>query len=242
MKDALPGAFFAAVKLLHRQFVRRKHHRDHLIVILQFSVNLFILILYKERYGISADSPCAHLKEEEWLRGIATWRSKRTTGSVSRMLKAGRVVEVNNPARTQAIDRMRKHRANGLRVEQPSEPRSSSCDSKSYILPGGQGSSLFLVFLERWLSVSWRLGVIHIESPTQKDYPLGSFFDEWSQRFSSLGYPSTLDVTTGWQIWINGKPYTGNFRTIPLTAHELITLAYNSPGVKPDTSYSWNGL
>jgi hypothetical protein len=57
-----------------------------------------------------------------------------------------------------------------------------------------------------------------------------------------LGYPSTLDVTTGWQIWINGKPYTGDFRTIPLTSHELITMAYNSPGVKPDTSYSWNGL
>jgi hypothetical protein len=93
-----------------------------------------------------------------------------------------------------------------------------------------------------WLHTHDSSGVIHIESPTQKDYPLGSFFDEWSQRFSSLGYPSTLDVTTGWQIWINGKPYTGNFRTIPLTAHELITMAYNSPGVKPDTSYSWNGL
>ncbi|HYL42911.1 MAG TPA: hypothetical protein VEU97_05960 [Ktedonobacteraceae bacterium] len=47
---------------------------------------------------------------------------------------------------------------------------------------------------------------------------------QWSQRFSSLGYPSALDVTTGWQAWINGKPYTGDFRTIPLTAHELITI------------------
>jgi hypothetical protein len=27
-----------------------------------------------------------------------------------------------------------------------------------------------------------------------------------------------------------------------ITSHELITMAYNSPGVKPDTSYSWNGL
>jgi hypothetical protein len=93
-----------------------------------------------------------------------------------------------------------------------------------------------------WLHTHDTTGVVHIESPTQKDYSLGNFFDEWSQRFSTLGYPPELDFTSGWQIWINGKPYSGNFRNIPLTAHELITMAYNSPNVKPDTTYAWNGL
>ncbi len=93
-----------------------------------------------------------------------------------------------------------------------------------------------------WLHTHDTTGVIHIESPTQKDYTLGNFFDEWSTNFSSLGYPSQLALTAGWQIWVDGKPYTGDFHNIPLTAHKLITMAYNSPGVKPDTTYAWNGL
>ena len=93
-----------------------------------------------------------------------------------------------------------------------------------------------------WLHTHDTTGIIHIESPTQKDYTLGNFFDEWSANFSSLGYPSQLALTTGWQIWVDGKPYTGDFHNIPLTAHKLITMAYNSPGVKPDTTYAWNGL
>jgi len=64
----------------------------------------------------------------------------------------------------------------------------------------------------------------------------------WENRFSQLGYPSQLDLTEGWQVYVNGKPFTGDFHTIPLQAHTLITLAYNSPGVRPDTNYNWNGL
>lgn len=93
-----------------------------------------------------------------------------------------------------------------------------------------------------WLHTHDTTGVIHIESPTQKNYTLGNFFDEWSQRFSSLSYPSELDLTSGWQIWVNGKPYSGDFHNIQLTAHELITLAYNSPNAKPDKTYSWGNL
>ncbi|HLH60485.1 MAG TPA: hypothetical protein VKV20_02280 [Ktedonobacteraceae bacterium] len=93
-----------------------------------------------------------------------------------------------------------------------------------------------------WLHTHDTTGVIHIESPTQKDYTLGNFFDEWSTHFSSLGFPTQLASTAGWQVWVNGKPYSGDFHNITLTAHELITLAYNSPGVKPDTVYAWNGL
>lgn len=93
-----------------------------------------------------------------------------------------------------------------------------------------------------WLHTHDTTGVIHIESPTQKNYTLGNFFDEWSGNFSSLGYPTQLASASGWTVWVNGKPYTGDFHNIQLTAHELITLAYNSPGVKPDTTYAWNGL
>ncbi|HLI68841.1 MAG TPA: hypothetical protein VKV19_03710 [Ktedonobacteraceae bacterium] len=29
---------------------------------------------------------------------------------------------------------------------------------------------------------------------------------------------------------------------VQMAKHSLITLAYNSPEVKPDTTYAWNGL
>jgi hypothetical protein len=93
-----------------------------------------------------------------------------------------------------------------------------------------------------WLHTHDQSGVIHIESPTAKTYPLGTFFREWEDHFSSLGFPPQLATTTGWKAYVNGKPYTGDFNNIQLTAHLLITLAYNSPNAKPDTTYSWGSL
>jgi hypothetical protein len=64
----------------------------------------------------------------------------------------------------------------------------------------------------------------------------------WQDYFSSLGYPSQLNAPNGWTIYVDGKPYTGDFHAIQLQRHALITMAYNSPGVAPDTTYSWGSL
>lgn len=92
-----------------------------------------------------------------------------------------------------------------------------------------------------WLHTHDTSGVIHIESPANRTFTFGNFLDEWSQHFSSLGYPSQLN-SANWQVWVNGKAYSGDMHNIVLKAHDIITLAYNSPGVKPTTSYNWNGL
>jgi hypothetical protein len=93
-----------------------------------------------------------------------------------------------------------------------------------------------------WLHTHNTDGIIHIESPAQKTYTLGNFLDEWQQRFRDLGYPSQLGLIDGWKIYVNGKPYSGTLQSIPLNAHALITLTYNSPNAQPDTTYSWQGL
>ncbi len=93
-----------------------------------------------------------------------------------------------------------------------------------------------------WLHTHDTTGVVHIEAPANRSFILGNFFDEWEQVFSSLNYPSQLDLSTGWTVYVNGNLYKGSFRNIPLQAHTIITMAYNSPGVKPVTSYNWNGL
>ncbi len=93
-----------------------------------------------------------------------------------------------------------------------------------------------------WLHTHSSDGVIHIEAPNGFSPTLKNFLDIWGTKFPQLGYPDQLDFTNGWQVYVNGKPFAGDFHTIPLSAHTLITLAYNSPGVKPDTTFNWNGL
>ncbi|MBA2394415.1 MAG: hypothetical protein H0V70_16930 [Ktedonobacteraceae bacterium] len=93
-----------------------------------------------------------------------------------------------------------------------------------------------------WLHTHDSTGVIHIEAPSEQSFTLNTFFQEWSTRFPQMTYPTELDSTSGWQVYVDGKPYTGDFHSITLVAHKLITLAYNSPGIKPDTTYAWQGL
>lgn len=114
-------------------------------------------------------------------------------------------------------------------------------DGKPYALPAtiGIASDQSCYY---WLHTHKTDGVIHIESPDTNKYSLGTFFKMWEDHFSSLGYPSQLDSKDGWQVYVNGKPFSGDFRSIQLNTHELITMAYNSPGITPDTIYSWGTL
>jgi hypothetical protein len=85
-----------------------------------------------------------------------------------------------------------------------------------------------------WLHSHTQDGVIHIESPTQQVYTLGNYFDIWGQPLSSTQVgPATGQVTA----WVNGQPFSGNPRTIPLIAHALIQLDVGSktPGPQPFT-------
>ncbi len=93
-----------------------------------------------------------------------------------------------------------------------------------------------------WLHTHDDSGVIHIEAPTGSSFTFGNFLDIWEQRFRQLGYPDQFADPAGWQVYVNGKPLSGDFRRIPLHSHLLMTLAYHSPGVQPDTNYDWNGL
>lgn len=93
-----------------------------------------------------------------------------------------------------------------------------------------------------WLHTHDESGVIHIEIPSGVSVTFGNFLDIWAQQFRQLEYPSQLSDPVGWRVYVNGQPFTSDFHTIPLHSHTLLTLAYNSPDVKPDTNYHWDGL
>jgi len=86
-----------------------------------------------------------------------------------------------------------------------------------------------------WLHTHAADGIIHIESPVERTYTLGEFFDEWGQP---LG-PAQVGPVRGHLTAIyDGQVYRGNPRGIPLTAHAQIQLEIGTPLVAP-VSITW---
>lgn len=81
-----------------------------------------------------------------------------------------------------------------------------------------------------WLHTHAQDGIIHIEAPTQTTYTLGQFFAIWQQKLSAdqIG-PATGKVTA----YVDGKVFTGDPSSIPLTSREDIQLDLGTPGVGP---------
>jgi len=73
-------------------------------------------------------------------------------------------------------------------------------------------------------------GIIHIESPTQRIYTLGNFFDEWNQPLSGTQVAGDKGKVTA---FVNDKPWTKSPRDIPLLPHESIQLDVGKPTVAP---------
>jgi hypothetical protein len=81
-----------------------------------------------------------------------------------------------------------------------------------------------------WLHTHDETGVIHVESPQQRTFTLGNFFDIWHQP---LG-PDQLGPLTGpITAFVNGQPVSGDPRNIPLDARGVIQLDLGGPIVPP---------
>jgi Zinc-finger of C2H2 type len=83
-----------------------------------------------------------------------------------------------------------------------------------------------------WLHTHDESGVIHIESPVNRNYTLGQFFDIWNQK---LNNSQLLDnVANGKNtltVYLNGNkvPSGTNYRGIKLGSHDEIAIVYGTP-------------
>lgn len=90
-----------------------------------------------------------------------------------------------------------------------------------------------------WLHTHAADGIIHIESPVQRTYLLGNFFDIWKQPLSARRVgPARGRVVA----FFDGKTWPGNPRDIPLDAHAQIQLDVGRPLVVPVLISGWHGL
>ncbi len=77
-----------------------------------------------------------------------------------------------------------------------------------------------------WLHTHTADGIIHVESPTQRIYTLGNFFDEWHQPLSVDQVGTVHGPITA---YFNGVLWRKRLRDIPLTPHALIQLNVGQP-------------
>jgi len=108
----------------------------------------------------------------------------------------------------------------------------------SQVTPTGEGPVASGGQCIYWLHTHAPDGVIHIESPTQRIYTLGNFFDVWRQPLSGAQVASAKGTVT---TFVNGKPWTKSPRMIPLDPHAVIQISVGSP-VVPFHGMSWSGL
>jgi hypothetical protein len=107
------------------------------------------------------------------------------------------------------------------------------------ISPTAQGPFVTNGSCFSWLHTHAADGIVHIESPVQRVYTLGNFFDIWKQPLSrTQAGPARGPVT----VLYNGKVWTGNPRDVPLHAHAQIQLEVGKPLVAPENITNWGGL
>jgi len=90
-----------------------------------------------------------------------------------------------------------------------------------------------------WLHTHAADGIIHTESPVDRTYTLGNFFDVWGQPLDRDQVGPTHGRVTA---LVNGRRFTGNPRAIPLLAHAQIQLEVGRPLVPPEVIAFPNGF
>lgn len=99
----------------------------------------------------------------------------------------------------------------------------------------GKGEAAGATKCYYWLHTHTNDGIVHVESPTTKLYPLSDFFAIWGQPLSSSQVgPATGKVTA----YVNGKLFTGDPQTITLSSQENIQLDVGKD--VPPVSVDWS--
>jgi hypothetical protein len=81
-----------------------------------------------------------------------------------------------------------------------------------------------------WLHTHAADGIIHIESPVDRAYTLGDFFDVWGQTLDRSRVGSAAGRVTA---FYDGRLFRGDPRDIPLSRHAQIQLDVGRPLVAP---------
>ncbi|MHB8602510.1 MAG: hypothetical protein ACYC6W_09805 [Nitrosotalea sp.] len=85
-----------------------------------------------------------------------------------------------------------------------------------------------------WLHTHTPDGIIHMESPKEREFALGEFFDIW--KATGNGFPTD---TNGPEIFVNGVLVSTNISDTKMNAHDEIVLVYGNVPQSMPTFYQF---
>ena len=94
-----------------------------------------------------------------------------------------------------------------------------------------------------WVHTHTPDGIIHIEAPQSRTFTLADFFTIWGQPLDRA-QAATMRAAKGGslKVWVNGQPYKGDVRAIPLLPHADIVIEAGPPFVPPPKFTNWGSL
>jgi hypothetical protein len=94
-----------------------------------------------------------------------------------------------------------------------------------------------------WLHTHTPDGIIHIEAPKDRSFTLSDFFLVWGQPLGrTIAASARAAKGTSLKVWVDGKPFTGDPRSIPLRSHTDIVIEAGPPFVPPPRFTAWGSL
>ena len=85
-----------------------------------------------------------------------------------------------------------------------------------------------------WLHTHTPDGIIHMESPAQRDFTLGEFFDIW--KATGSGFPTSASSP---EIFVNGVLVSTDISSTKMNAHDEIVLVYGDVPQSMPTFYQF---
>jgi hypothetical protein len=87
-----------------------------------------------------------------------------------------------------------------------------------------------------WVHSHTADGIVHIESPVQRSFTLGDYFDIWQQPLSATAVGPAKGTVTA---YVDGGVFSGDPRSIAVTAHSVIQLDVGT--VVPPQPFTFTG-
>lgn len=94
-----------------------------------------------------------------------------------------------------------------------------------------------------WIHTHTPDGIIHIEAPNDRSFTLADFFKVWGQPLDRT-HAASASATKGspLKVWVDGKSFSGDPRTIKLKPHTDIVIMAGPPFPKPPRFTNWGTL
>lgn len=94
-----------------------------------------------------------------------------------------------------------------------------------------------------WVHTHTPDGIVHIEAPQARTFTLADFFMIWGEPLSRTEAASMKAAKgASLRFWVNGQPFTGDPRTIPLLAHSDIVIEAGPPFTPPPAFTNWGSM